>query len=214
MENTVLEDGHIKPLTKRVRDAFIMSSGGAREIDLAQYDGFIACSMGLGIQRLLLQPNTHLPLEFMPDNSPYTVLSDDGWNISAREAIYSSTAFKFIRYFRTFSGKPIALLPEPAPMEHFGQVARAQRQFRWLSEPFAPALYARMLVIHVTALKEIAAEFDLHLIPQVKSTMTSTGLTKASFHNSDLENDFGHMNTSYGETMIKSRALKAFLATI
>ena len=54
MERTFVENGVIKPRTKRVRDSFLSSSGGLREIEVSNYDGFVVCGMGLGVARLLL----------------------------------------------------------------------------------------------------------------------------------------------------------------
>jgi hypothetical protein len=142
----------------------------------------------------------------------YQALSDDGWSVSAREAISESIAFRFVRYFQEFSEKPVALIPEPAPVETFEKIERGSDMFRWLSEPFAMEAYRSLLTIHTEALENICSKFGLHLIPQAEHTLQADGLTKSKFHRSDLENDIGHMNVAYGEAILENPSYKNFVS--
>jgi hypothetical protein len=213
MTHLRLQNGALRPQRPEVEESFAWTSGGRREVVLADYDAFLLVGMGLSftlLARLYHANRTMTQSQALPFRR---LVSRAVFDAASEGLVTHSLALSLARMIRRTVQVPLLLVADPLPGESAAQGKEAALWQHLARDPDGTALLARFAAQSSEAATRLQAGF----VPQPDETRAAPPFTADRLRRGAVrmlaggdtpfeEEDTGHMGPEYGSQVLAAVA--------
>lgn len=185
-------------------------------VKTSRYDAFAIYSMGFSFGRCVEIYRDYAPDAYRNEKAKYLV-SDDFFDAAIESILLESKAVRIMRALRSFSDRPIILVPQPLPLEW--AVTRSLRRTEVFAEALKKDFLEHVFKVYATVIDKLRRE-GFVVLEQPRETLTLKYFTLSEFGLADpaddrpdslyARGDFFHANQAYAKIVLKD--LEAELA--
>jgi hypothetical protein len=210
LHQVVSLDGSVLRIDRSADPKLMFSTDPGRfEFDLADFDAYVLCGLGLSLFRILTLCETHVPDDFRPPYNNRQLVSSECFRSASIAASHTYQAFRRSREIAALFDRPIVALPEPLP----SHMNKDNAKFRPLREAIEGG-NEMALARYFEAMLAGFSTPQIAVVRQPAETLQSPVLTRPAFARdskrlrSDIvadhaDNEALHMNGEFGAIMLR-----------
>jgi hypothetical protein len=201
--------GTLRATTPEVEESFAWTSGGLREVVVAEYDAFLLVGLGFSFTSLArLYRDYRTPAQSQALRKRHAI-SGAAFDVAADGLVRGSLGMTLARVIRGITNRPILIAADPLPGEAAARGKEAELWQHLAAHPDGAALFAQF---NAQAEREAKAA-GITFLPQPAETRAALPYTRDALRRGAVrmratgdtpfeEEDVGHMGPDYGAALL------------